>query len=101
MKIDEAMAVQAAREGTKIGVVATVPTTLEPTSHLISAKASEIWRTVIIEQRLGNAADAVWVVDPWRRVRHGAAGHARFVRDSDGNARSSTALTDVPLSQML
>ncbi|TFD70290.1 aspartate/glutamate racemase family protein [Cryobacterium gelidum] len=52
VKIDEAMAMQAAREGTKIGVLATVPTTLEPTSDLISAKASEIGRTVIIEQRL-------------------------------------------------
>ncbi|TFB65747.1 aspartate/glutamate racemase family protein [Cryobacterium sp. Hz9] len=56
VKIDEAMAMQAAREGTKIGVLATVPTTLEPTSDLISAKASEIGRTVIIEQRLCDGA---------------------------------------------
>lgn len=56
VKIDEAMAMQAAREGTRIGVLATVPTTLGPTSDLISAKAEEIGRTVTIEQRLCNGA---------------------------------------------
>ena len=56
VKIDEAMAMQAAREGTKIGVLATVPTTLGPTSDLILAKAEEIDRTVNIEQRLCKGA---------------------------------------------
>ncbi|WP_104081277.1 aspartate/glutamate racemase family protein [Cryobacterium sp. Y11] len=56
VKIDEAMAIQAARQGTKIGVLATVPTTLGPTSDLISARAAEIGRTVTIEQRLCSGA---------------------------------------------
>lgn len=52
LKIDEAMAIVAARDGQRIGVLATVPTTLGPTSDLIRAKAEELGRTVSIEQRL-------------------------------------------------
>lgn len=52
VKIDEAMAILAARDGQRIGVLATVPTTLGPTSDLILAKAAELGRTVSIEQRL-------------------------------------------------
>lgn len=56
VKIDEAMAMQAAREGTRIGVLATVPTTLGPTSDLIQAQADEIGRSITIEQRLCDGA---------------------------------------------
>ena len=59
VKIDEAMALQAARDGDRIGVLATVPTTLEPTSDLIQAAAEEIGRTVTIEQRLCEGAFSV------------------------------------------
>ncbi|WBM81536.1 aspartate/glutamate racemase family protein [Cryobacterium breve] len=52
VKIDDAMAVRAAAEGNRIGVLATVPTTLAPTSDLILAKAAGLGRTVTIEQRL-------------------------------------------------
>jgi len=52
VKIDEAMAILAAQDGQRIGVLATVPTTLGPTSDLILAKAAELGRTVSIEQRL-------------------------------------------------
>ena len=52
VKIDEAMAILAARDGQRIGVLATVPTTLGPTSDLILATAAELGRTVSIEQRL-------------------------------------------------
>ena len=44
VKIDEAMAMRAARDGNRIGVLATVPTTLGPTSDLIQAKADELGR---------------------------------------------------------
>ena len=44
VKIDEAMAIRAAAEGTRIGVLATVPTTLGPTSDLIQSKADEMGR---------------------------------------------------------
>ena len=59
VKIDEAMAIQAARSADRIGVLATVPTTLRPTSDLIQAKADELGRTVSIEQRLADGAFAV------------------------------------------
>jgi len=52
VKIDEAMAILAASRGTRIGVLATVPTTLGPTSDLIQLKADELGREVQIEQRL-------------------------------------------------
>src|SRR5690348_17096534 len=56
VKIDEAMAMRAAREGARIGVLATVPTTLGPTSDLIQAKADEIGRNITIERRLCEGA---------------------------------------------
>ena len=59
VKIDEAMAILAARRGTRIGVLATVPTTLGPTSDLIQAKADELGRSIEIEQRLCEGAFAV------------------------------------------
>jgi Asp/Glu/hydantoin racemase len=52
VKIDEAMAILAASQGTRIGVLATVPTTLGPTSDLIKSKANDFGRGVTIEQRL-------------------------------------------------
>jgi Asp/Glu/hydantoin racemase len=59
VKIDEAMAMRAAGEGTCIGVLATVPTTLGPTSDLIQAKADEIGRSVKLERRLCDGAFSV------------------------------------------
>jgi Asp/Glu/hydantoin racemase len=59
VKIDEAMAMRAAGEGTCIGVLATVPTTLGPTSDLIQAKADEIGRCVKLERRLCEGAFSV------------------------------------------
>lgn len=56
VKIDDAMALQAAQQGTDIGVLATVPTTLKPTSDLILEKAAEIGREVRIHQRLSEGA---------------------------------------------
>jgi Asp/Glu/hydantoin racemase len=56
VKIDEAMAIRAAAEGTRIGVLATVPTTLGPTSDLIQSKADEAGRRIAIEQRLCEGA---------------------------------------------
>lgn len=59
VKIDEAMAARAAAEGNRIGVLATVPTTLGPTSDLIESKADETGRSIAIEQRLCEGAFAV------------------------------------------
>lgn len=70
VKIDEAMAILAAREGTRIGVLATVPTTLGPTSDLIQLKANELGRDVQIEQRLCDGAFDVLMAGD--RERHDA-----------------------------
>ncbi len=70
VKIDEAMAIQAAREGNRIGVLATVPTTLPPTSELIQSKARELGRSVEIEQRL--CAGAFDVLMAGDREKHDA-----------------------------
>jgi Asp/Glu/hydantoin racemase len=59
VKIDEAMAMRAVTEGARIGVLATVPTTLGPTSDLIRAKAAEAGRDVTIVTRLSDGAFGV------------------------------------------
>ncbi|KQU28455.1 MULTISPECIES: aspartate/glutamate racemase family protein [unclassified Rhodococcus (in: high G+C Gram-positive bacteria)] len=59
VKIDEAMALRAATEGRRIGVLATVPTTLGPTSDLIADSAATLGRAVEIEQQLCEGAFAV------------------------------------------
>lgn len=46
MRIDDAMAEIAVRRGHKIGVLATIKTTLEPTSALLREKAAEAGRAV-------------------------------------------------------
>ncbi|MBT2473653.1 aspartate/glutamate racemase family protein [Microbacterium sp. ISL-103] len=58
VKIDEAMALRAAQEGDRIGVLATVPTTLAPTSNLIQWHADELGRSIQVEQRLAEGAFA-------------------------------------------
>jgi len=52
VKIDDAMAAEAAMLGERIGVLATVPTTLQPTSDLIQGAADRLGKSVTIEQRL-------------------------------------------------
>lgn len=55
-KIDEAMAEEAVRLGTKIGVVATLPTTMEPTCRLIESKAREAGKTIVLHRELAHEA---------------------------------------------
>ncbi len=52
LKIDEPMAEAAVKEGRRIGVVATVAATLEPTSSLLKQKASEIGKEISISTAL-------------------------------------------------
>ena len=49
MKIDEAMIAKAVALGSNIGVVATAPTTLEPTRQLLQARADLAKKTIQIE----------------------------------------------------
>jgi Asp/Glu/hydantoin racemase len=56
MKIDEAMAEKAVAEGEKIGVLATVSTTLDPTIRLIHSKGGDINKQVKTERLLCEGA---------------------------------------------
>jgi Asp/Glu/hydantoin racemase len=56
VKIDDAMASHAASRGNRIGVLATVPTTLKPTADLVAAKAAQQGRTVTLVPRLCDGA---------------------------------------------
>jgi Asp/Glu/hydantoin racemase len=56
VKIDDAMAETAVAQGPRVGVVATVRTTLEPTVRLIRAKAAAQQREVEIVEALADGA---------------------------------------------
>lgn len=56
VRIDEPMAEKAVRSFQKIGVLATVPTTLEPTIRLIQSKAAELGKTVTVLEGLAEGA---------------------------------------------
>lgn len=56
VKIDDAMAREAAGKATRIGVLATVPSTLGPTSDLVRAHAAELGRSVTILEHLCEGA---------------------------------------------
>lgn len=56
IKIDDAMAEKAASEAERIGVMATVPTTLGPTVDLIGVKAAGLGKAVQIRQSLVKGA---------------------------------------------
>ncbi len=61
VKIDEPMATAAAAHGTEIAIIATVPTTLGPTSRLVERKGRELGKTVAIQRRLVEGAFDVLV----------------------------------------
>jgi Asp/Glu/hydantoin racemase len=56
VKIDESMAQEASAIGSRIGVVATVSTTLDPTVRLIRRKAEERGRSVDVTERIAEGA---------------------------------------------
>jgi len=58
LRIDEPMAAAAVRTGERVGVIATVGTTLGPTADLITRKAAEAGRKVLVEAVLVEGAYA-------------------------------------------
>jgi Asp/Glu/hydantoin racemase len=56
VKIDDAMAAAAVRTGGRIGVLATLPTTLAPTVRLVKAQAEKAGRSVTIVEGLAKGA---------------------------------------------
>ncbi len=60
LRVDEAMADQAVRMAQRIGVIATLPTTLEPTRALVQARADALGRAIeILTYLCRGAFDAV------------------------------------------
>jgi aspartate/glutamate racemase len=56
LRVDRPMAIRAVQTAKKIGVIATVATTLEPTAHLILETARELGQEVQLETVLVNGA---------------------------------------------
>lgn len=70
VKIDEAMAEKAAREGQHIAVMATVPSTLRPTIDLIQAKADGLATQPVLEPSL--CAGAFDLLSRGEKAQHDA-----------------------------
>jgi Asp/Glu/hydantoin racemase len=74
LRIDEPMADEAVRLGSKVGVIATLSTTLEPTRALIQARAEAQARDIVVTTHLCSGAfEAVSAGD--------SATHDRIVRE--------------------
>ncbi len=56
VKIDDAMAAEAVRTGTRVGVLATLETTLAPTVRLVRAQAEKAGRAVSVVEGLAKGA---------------------------------------------
>ena len=84
IRVDEAMAEQAVRTGRRIGVAATLKTTLEPTVRLIREKAAAAGREVsIVESLCAGAFEAVLAGDTATHDRMLAESLTRLVEDVD------------------
>ena len=82
IRVDEAMAEEAVRLGRRIGVAATLRTTLEPTVALLRAKAFDAGREVDVEESLCE--------DAFRAVLSGdTETHDRLLSDSIARLRES------------
>lgn len=74
-KIDEAMAEEAVRVGTRIGVIATLPTTIEPTCRLIASKAAAAGKWIELHRELAHEA--------FKQLSQGnSAAHDRILREA-------------------
>ena len=56
LRVDQPMADQAVAAGIKIGVIATLPTTLEPTADLITRRASASGKKIVLTSKLCEGA---------------------------------------------
>jgi len=56
LRVDQPMADKAVQTGKKIGVIATLPTTLEPTADLIQRRAAKAGREITLTSRLCEGA---------------------------------------------
>ena len=84
IRIDEAMAEEAVRRGRRIGVAATLRTTLEPTIELLKAKAAQNGNAIeIVESLTEGAFEAVLAGDVATHDRILAGALVRDLHDVD------------------
>ncbi len=84
LRVDEAMARRAVRSGRRVGVLATLSTTLEPTVDLLERVAAEEGRDVAIRSRLCEGAfEAAAAGDGERHDELVRAGLNELLADSD------------------
>src|SRR6185437_1557794 len=70
LRVDQPMADLAVQKGKKVGVIATLPTTLAPTSDLVKRRAAAAGRSIELTARLCEGAfDALMGGDPARHDR--------------------------------
>lgn len=75
LKIDEAMVARAVDSGTRIGLVATNPATIEPSSQLLRARADQVGRQIEVRPKLVEGAFAAVLAGD-------GATHDRLVRQA-------------------
>ena len=93
IRVDEAMAEEAVRSGRRIGVAATLSTTLEPTVALLRAKARDAGRDVdVVESLCGDAFRAVLSGDTLT--------HDRLLADSLSRLRKSVDIVVLAQASM-
>lgn len=84
LRVDEPMADEAARIGSRIGVVATLATTLEPTADLVVRRAREAGRDVeVVSQLCEGAFEALSAGDRDRHDKLVRDGLRRVIADTD------------------
>ena len=84
VRIDEAMADEAVRRGRRIGVLATLRTTLEPTTDLVERRAARAGTPVTVVPRLCDGAfEALAAGDPDTHDQLVREGLRRLVQDVD------------------
>jgi len=104
LKIDEPMAEDAVKKGRRIGIVATVATTLGPTSNLLKQKASEARKEISISTALCQEAfQAILQGDTEKHDRMVMGKAMALAREVDVLvlAQGSMARLTLPLSQQV
>jgi aspartate/glutamate racemase len=84
VKIDDAMAAEAVRTGARVGVLATLQTTLAPTVRLVKAQAEKAGRTVSIVEGLAKGAfEALVAKQPEKHDEMVTAAAEQVARQAD------------------
>jgi aspartate/glutamate racemase len=97
VRIDDALAEAAVQRGPRIGVVATIATTLHPTTRLLLAKAAALQQTIQLEP--------VLVAEAFERLAAGdRAGHDQLLLDAIARLAATTdvvVLAQVSMARVL